>query len=57
MGPAPTYAGWDKPFVNDLPLAWLSPGENVLAVQVISKSPDTASGMTGGVAVVGLVPK
>jgi hypothetical protein len=56
LGPAPTYTGWDKPFVSDIPLSLLSAGENALSVQVAAKSQDTASGITGGIAVIGKVP-
>jgi hypothetical protein len=56
LGPAPTYSGWDKPFVSDIPLSYLSAGENVLSVQVAGKSQDTAGGITGGIAIIGKVP-
>jgi hypothetical protein len=56
LGPAPTYTGWNKPFVSDIPASWLTQDENVITVQVASKSLDTASGMTGGVAIIGKIP-
>jgi beta-galactosidase/beta-glucuronidase len=40
----PDYTGWDQPFHFDITDA-VKAGQNVIAVQVASKSQDTASGI------------
>jgi hypothetical protein len=57
LGPAPMYDGWNKSFTWNIPPAWLKPTGNVLAVEVTSKSETTASGITGGVAIIGRIAK
>jgi hypothetical protein len=47
------FAGWDEPFYFDV-TEILQPGDNTIAVQVTSKSQDTASGIQGTVNVVGI---
>lgn len=42
------FSGWDEPFFFDV-TDFLTAGENIVAVQVTSKSNDTASGMSGSV--------
>ncbi len=56
LGPAPYYEGWNKRFSRHVPRDYWKAGENILAVKVTSKNNTSASGITGGVAVIGRVP-
>jgi hypothetical protein len=57
LGPAPNYDGWNKRFSRHVARNEWATGENILAVRVTSKNATSASGITGGVAVIGRVPK